>query len=96
MTNNSNDIETIDRDYVDNYSVKELVVDNIMPAYFPEIDTDNIVTGETGMLAELLGTITEDSFNEKLNSGSIMLGAFYVLSNIFTIIFCKLIFSQFY
>ena len=31
-----------------------------------------------------------------LNSGSIMLGAFYVLSNIFTIIFCKLIFSQFY
>ena len=63
MANNSNDIETIDRDYVDNYSVKELVVDNIMPAYFPEIDTDNLVTGETGMLAELLGTITEDSFN---------------------------------
>ena len=59
----SDAIETIDRDYVDNYSVKELVIDHIMPAYFPDMETDNLVTGETGMVAELLGTITEDSFN---------------------------------
>ena len=57
------EIETIDRDYVDNYSVKELVVDSIMPAYFPDMTSDNLVAGTTGMVAELLGTITEDSFN---------------------------------
>lgn len=57
------EIETIDRDYVDNYSVKELVVDSIMPTYFPDMTTDNLVAGTTGMIAELLGTITEDSFN---------------------------------
>ena len=57
------EIETIDRDYVDNYSVKELVVDSIMPAYFPDMSSDNLVAGTTGMVAELLGTITEDSFN---------------------------------
>ena len=37
------EIETIDRDYVDNYSVKELVVDSIMPAYFPDMSSDNLV-----------------------------------------------------
>lgn len=56
-------IETINRDYVDNYSVKELVVDHIMPTYFPDMDQESLVTGETGMMAELIGTITEDAFN---------------------------------
>jgi hypothetical protein len=56
-------VETIDRDYVDNFSIKELVVDNIMPTYFPDMTTDNLVAGTTGMVTELLSTITEDSFN---------------------------------
>ena len=56
-------IETINRDYVDNYSVKELVADHIMPTYFPDMDQESLVTGETGMMAELIGTITEDAFN---------------------------------
>ena len=55
--------ETIDRDYVDNYSFKELAVEHIMPNFFPDMDQESLVTGQTGMVAELLGTITEDTFN---------------------------------
>lgn len=55
--------ETIERDYVDNFSIKELVIDNIMPEYFPDMDSDNLVAGTTGMLAEYVSTITEDAFN---------------------------------
>lgn len=55
--------EKIERDYVDIYSIKNMAVNNIMPTYFPDVEASNLTTGVIGMITELVGTITEDSFN---------------------------------
>ena len=54
---------TIDRDYVDTFSVKDFAVENVMPKFFPGITPTNLTTGTLGMITEYVGTITEDSFN---------------------------------
>lgn len=54
--------QVYDRDYSDNFSIKELVTENIMPKYFPD-DVSHLTVGLEGMVAEYVGTTTEDSFN---------------------------------
>ena len=54
--------ETIKRDYVDNFSIRELALNEIMPKYFEE-EQNNLTVGLTGMLTEYIGTVTEDAFN---------------------------------
>lgn len=53
----------LDRDYIDTFSMKEFLVDNVIPAFFPDITPTNLTTGTIGMMAEYLSTITEDVFN---------------------------------
>ena len=53
----------IDRDYVDTFSIKEFVVNDVMPNFFPDIEPTNLITGTIGMTSELIATVTEDSFN---------------------------------
>ena len=53
--------ETIKRDYVDNFSIRELALNEIMPKYFEE-EQNNLTVGLTGMLTEYIGTVTEDAF----------------------------------
>lgn len=55
--------ERIERDYIDNFSTKELVVDQLVPKFFPDVPVSNLTTGTIGMIVELISTITEDSFN---------------------------------
>lgn len=63
MTENEyNDIESISRDYVDNFSFKQMVLSDIMPEYFSE-ETSNLTVGLTGLVTEMGGQITEDGFN---------------------------------
>ena len=57
-----NNAEKISRDYVDNFSVKDMAINEIMPKYYEE-EMTNLTVGTTGMLTEMLGTIAEDGFN---------------------------------
>jgi predicted RNA-binding Zn-ribbon protein involved in translation (DUF1610 family) len=54
---------TVDRDYVDTFSIKDIAATDIMPKFFPDVDTSNLTTGTFGLVAEYMGTITEDAFN---------------------------------
>jgi predicted RNA-binding Zn-ribbon protein involved in translation (DUF1610 family) len=54
---------TVDRDYIDTFSIKDIAATDIMPKFFPDVDTSNLTTGTFGMVAEYMGTITEDAFN---------------------------------
>ena len=52
MTENEyNDIEKISRDYVDNFSFKQMILDDVMPKYFEE-ETSNLNIGLTGMVIQ--------------------------------------------
>ena len=63
MTENEyNEIEKISRDYVDNFSFKQMILDEVMPKYFEE-ETSNLNIGLTGMVTDMAGQITEDGFN---------------------------------
>ena len=88
--------EKISRDYVDIFSIKDLAINNIMPKYFPDVDPSMLTTGTFGMLTELIGTITEDSFNtgsslvsevfptrSKMNSSIYSNAAIFQLTNAF-------------
>lgn len=87
---------TVDRDYVDNFSVKEFAVNQLMPKYFPDQAPSNLTSGMMGMMTEYLSNITEDSFNTasslvgeafptraKMESSIYSNAALFQLSNIF-------------
>ena len=54
--------DTIERDYSDNFSIRELAINKIMPKYFEE-EQSNLTVGLNGMITEYIGTVTEDAFN---------------------------------
>lgn len=54
---------TIDRDYIDNYSVKEFAKDKLMDTYFSDIDVNLRNVGMFGYTTELITNISEDTFN---------------------------------
>lgn len=54
---------TLERDYIDTFSIKDFVISDVMPTFFPGLSTSNLTTGTLGILTEYLATITEDSFN---------------------------------
>ena len=87
---------TVTRDYVDNFSVKEFAVNQLMPKYFPNQTPSNLTSGMMGMMTEYLSNITEDSFNTasslvgeafptraKMESSIYSNAALFQLSNIF-------------
>lgn len=53
----------INRDYMDTFSVKDFAINDILPKFFPELQTSNLTTGMIGMVSDYIATITEDSFN---------------------------------
>lgn len=54
--------QVYDRDYVDNFSIKEFAVNDLMPKYFPD-DVSHLTVGLEGMITDYVGTVTEDAFN---------------------------------
>ena len=57
------DIVKIDRDYSDNISIKEFVVDELLPKYFPDTEVSVRTSGTIGFVSEEISNISEDSFN---------------------------------
>lgn len=53
----------IDRNYVDNFSVKEMVVNTLVPKFYPDTDVSLRTVGTVGMQSELISNISEDAFN---------------------------------
>ena len=54
--------QVYERDYHDNFSIRELATSEIMPKYFPD-STTHLTVGLEGMIGEYIGDVTEDSFN---------------------------------
>ena len=54
---------TVDRDYVDNFAVKEFVEDGLLEKYFGDIDVSLRTVGMVGYTTELVTNCTEDTFN---------------------------------
>lgn len=54
----------IERDWSDNFSVKEAVSEELVPKYFPNLNDISLrTTGITGLISELTSNVSEDVFN---------------------------------
>lgn len=59
-----NDIpEVLDRDYTDNFSIKEYARNTLVPKYFEGEDISDLNIGLTGYVTELISDGLEDTFN---------------------------------
>ena len=61
VTTNENII--VDRDYTDNFSVKETAVNELAPKYFGDEALSQLNIGALGFTMEQIANITEDAFN---------------------------------
>lgn len=52
-----------ERDYIDNYAVKDYVENNLIDKYFKDIDVSLRTVGMIGYTTELISNISEDAFN---------------------------------
>lgn len=55
--------QNLTRDYIDNFSMKKMAQENIVPKYFPDEDVSNLNIGMIGYAGELISNATEDTFN---------------------------------
>lgn len=55
--------EVIDRDYIDNFSIKETVKNTLVPKYFEGEDVSDLTVGLLGYTTELISDGLEDTFN---------------------------------
>ena len=53
----------VDRNYIDNFSVKKYTIENLVPKYFPDIDASYRHVGMIGFTTEQISNISEDLFN---------------------------------
>lgn len=53
----------IDREYIDNYSIKEFATNVLVDKYFPEIDPNLRTAGMIGFTTEQIANLSEDAFN---------------------------------
>lgn len=53
----------IDRDYRDNFSIKQTAIDKLGPKYFDDVDLAGLNVGALGFTLEQIANITEDAFN---------------------------------
>ena len=51
------------REYIDNFSVKDDVINRLIPKYFPEYDINTRTTGMISLVSELAANTTADTFN---------------------------------
>ena len=58
-TNNS---DVIVRDYTSNFSVKDLIKNNLIPRAFPDIEVNDLNLGFTGIVSEVISQGIEDSY----------------------------------
>lgn len=56
-------LTVIDRDYIDNFSIKEFAKDELVAKYFESIDPSLRTVGTLGYTTEMLSNISEDAFN---------------------------------
>lgn len=59
----ANNPVTINRDYIDNFSVKDFAQTDLVQKYFAEIDPSLRTVGMIGYTTELMSNISEDAFN---------------------------------
>ena len=52
----------VNRDYTDNFSLKEFALSELAPKYFPDVEVNKLNIGMIGMTTELIGNVMEDSF----------------------------------
>ncbi len=57
------DTTKISRSYADNFDIKEMVADDIVPAYFSDVPASVRTAGMIGFVTEQTSNISEDAFN---------------------------------
>lgn len=57
------DTVLIDREYIDNYAIKDFAVQVLVDKYFPEIDPSLRTSGMIGFTTEQVANLSEDAFN---------------------------------
>ena len=55
--------ESVTRDYIDNFSIKEMSQTELVPKYFEGFDVSNLNVGLLGYTTELIADGLEDTFN---------------------------------
>ena len=55
--------ESVTRDYIDNFSIKEMSQNELVPKYFEGFDVSNLNVGLLGYTTELIADGLEDTFN---------------------------------
>lgn len=55
--------ESVTRDYIDNFSIKEMATTDLVPKYFEGFDVSNLNVGLLGYVTELISDGLEDTFN---------------------------------
>lgn len=55
--------QNLTRDYIDNFSMKKMAKEEIVPKYFPDEDVSNLNVGMIGYTGELISNAVEDTFN---------------------------------
>lgn len=64
MPNVTSDTNVIvDRDYSDNFSIKETALTKLGPKYFGDVELAGLNVGALGFTLEQVGNVTEDAFN---------------------------------
>ena len=53
---------SINRSYIDNFSVKEFTKDKLVPKFFPNEDISDRTVGMIGLTTEQVSNISEDLF----------------------------------
>ena len=53
----------VDRDYTDNFSIKDTTLKKLGPKYFEDVELSGLNIGALGFTLEQIANITEDAFN---------------------------------
>ena len=82
----------INRNYTDDINMKEEIINELVPKYFPDIDVNKRIIGLLGLTSELISNSTESVFHaistlsqEVVPSKAIIPENIYDYANIFNI-----------
>ena len=98
MLETYNNQDIIVRNYVDNFSVKDYIVNGLIPKAFPNIPINKLNAGFVGVVSEYLSQAIEDSYytsslmlNENFITKAILPNSIYALSICLTPILLRLL-----
>lgn len=53
----------LNRNYTNNFTIKDQILNSLVPKYYPDIDVNKLNIGMIGLTSEFMSTVTEDLFH---------------------------------